>query len=255
MAASILVKDLFYRVSAQLSDLSPQFTRWTHTDLVDYYNDGARAIAKLMPSATMRMDSIKLDPGVRQSLDSVGPTRIIPGDGSTPTTLQCNQLVDVVCLMGEDGQTPGDAMRLFDRNAMDLMYPQWGSKTGTPREYAVDERMPKTFWVYPGVASDETWWVRCMLLADPVALPYDGDYSASGSDTTVLSIDDVNLDDLFNYMMARAHMRDAEYAAGAALAQVYVTAFVNSMNQRVKAMTGTSPNLQTLPNAPSQPAP
>ncbi len=254
MAATILVKDLFYRVSAALSDLSPQFTRWTQKDLVGYYNDGARAIAKLMPSAVTRMDAIKLEPGTRQSLESIPSTRIIPGDGSPAAQIQCNQLIDVVCLMGEDGLEPGNALRLFDRNMMDLVVPSWVSVTGTPREYAVDNRMPKTFWVYPGVPADETWWVRCMLLADPVPLPESGDYSATGTNTTKISLDDINLDDLQNYMMAKAHLRDAEYAAGAQLAQVYSAAFINSMNGRVKALTGTSPNLQTLPNAPSQPA-
>jgi len=255
MAGTILVRDMLWRASTQLTDTAPQFTRYTQFELVTWLNDAQRAIAKLMPSACARMDAIKLKAGARQTVDVIAAADVLPEDGSTATSaVHGNAIQDVICLMGADGLTRGNALHLFDREVLDRVVPGWAAQSGSPRQYAVDGRNPKVFWLSPGIAAGATLWALVSYLSDPATIPTSGDYSWTGSDTTKLSVDDVNSDDVLNYILARAMLKDAEYAAGASLAQGYSQAFINSMNSRVAAATGVNPNLQTLPNAPSTPA-
>ena len=94
------------------------------------------------------------------------------------------------------------------------------------------------------------------LLADPVLIPHatEGTYGWEGSSTVSISIDDKYVDDLMNYIMARAFMKDAEWAANPAMAQNYTSLFVGSINAQVTALTGVNPNLQSLPFNPNVPA-
>lgn len=250
MASSIYVKDVLYRVSAQLHDVSPQFTRWTQKELVLWLNDGQKAIAKYMPSSCARVDSVKLKPGTKQSIEKILSTEILPGDGSTPVEVYGNHLQTVIRNMGTNGSTAGNSIRVIDREVLDSNSPDWHTKTSTVvSTFAFDPRYPKIFYVSPGVPVTGLW-VELSYLADPVTVSVTGDYGAAGSDTTKISIDDMYVDDLVNYILARAYMKDAEFAANGNLAQAHSQMFVSSINAQVAARTGVNPNLQSLPLSP-----
>jgi hypothetical protein len=53
--------------------------------------------------------------------------------------------------------------------------------------------------------------------------------------------------------MARAFMKDAEWAANPQMAQSYTSMFVGSVNAQAAALTGANPNLQSLPFNPNVP--
>lgn len=250
MASSIYVKDVLYRVSAQLHDVSPQFTRWTQKELVLWLNDGQKAIAKYMPSSCARVDSVKLKPGTKQSIEKILSTEILPGDGSTPVEVYGNHLQTVIRNMGTNGSTPGNSVRVIDREVLDSNSPDWHTKTSTTvSTFAFDPRYPKIFYVSPGVPVTGLW-VEMSYLADPVTVTVSGDYGASGADTTKISIDDMYVDDLVNYILARSYMKDAEFAANSNLAAAHSQMFVSSINAQVAARTGVNPNLQSLPLSP-----
>lgn len=254
MASSTLVKDVLFRVSAQLLDITPQFTRWTERELVSWLNDAQKAIAKYMPSSCSRVDAVKLVPGTKQSIESISSVNIIPGDGSAPAAVFGNYLLSVLRNMGSNGLTPGRAIRLGDREVLDVNNPTWHSETGEyVSQYMFDPRFPKVFYVSPGIKSTGTYWAEVSFLADPTEILATG-HGMDGASTTKITIDDRYVDDLVNYILARAYMKDAEFAANPNLAAAHTAMFTSSINAQVAALTGVNPNLQSLPMSPSLPA-
>lgn len=255
MASSILVRDFLAGVSRQLRDTAPQFEQFSEVGMVDALNEGQRVIAKLLPHSCSRLDAIRLVAGARQSIDFIPAASVLPGDGSSPVDVRGAVVLGVHRLMGDNGQTPGRALRVVDREALDAIQPDWSTKTGLPREYTFDPRTPKVFFVSPGVAPATSLWAEVSMLADPTPVPNTGNLYGPGSTSTAkLSIDDRNSDDLFNYIMARMQLRDAEVSANSGMAQVYVQLFTNSLNAQVEALTGVNPNLKLLPLNPAAPA-
>lgn len=256
--AGALVRDVLYRVSGQLLDLAPQFVRWTEKELVFALNDGQRAIAKYVPIAGSRIDTIKLNAGSRQSIAHIPAASIKPGDGSTPADVHGLFLNDIVRNMGADGLTPGASVSVAARDALDAFYRLWHTKTGAKAidHYTFDPRTPQHFYVYPPLAAGGAW-VEASLIAAPKDVPLPqapGDYAHNGASEQAISLDDRWLDDLVNYILARAWMKDAEGAANAANVQLYTGLFINSINAQVQALTGQNPNLKLLPFAPDVPA-
>ena len=255
-----LVRDLFYRASSQLNDLSPQFTRWKQRELVDACNDGQRAIAKYMPSSSARVDTVKLSAGSKQSIERVLAASIIPGSGATAADVNGTYFQTAIRNMGAAGATPGPVIRVIDREVLDTGTPDWhvpvaGAYAGV-RGVVFDPRFPKIFYVWPAVPTATTWWIEQSMLADPVLIAHAAEavYGWEGTSTVDISIDDKYVDDLLNYIMARAFMKDAEWAANPAMAQNYTALFLGSINAQVTALTGVNPNLQSLPFNPNVPA-
>lgn len=251
MASSILVKDALFRVSSQLHDISPQFTRWPQRELVHWMNDGQKAIAKYLPSSCARVDSVKLKAGTKQSIEVVASTDVIPGDGTPAAQVFGHYLQAVLRNMGSNGSTAGHAIRLVDREILDVNSPDWHTKSASSvTQYTFDPRHPKVFYVNPGVTG--TVWVEISYLANPVEIPNVGteDYGLASEDDTRISIDDKYIDDLTHYILACAYMKDAEFAGNANLAAAHTQMFTGSINAQVAALTGVNPNLQSLPINP-----
>lgn len=255
-----LLREVFYRTSSQLNDLSPQFTRWKQREMVDACNDGQRAIAKYIPSSSARVDVVKLAAGSKQSIERILAASIVPGDGSTAADVNGTYFQTAIRNMGANGSTPGPSIRVIDREILDTTTPDWhvplaGGYAGV-RGVVFDPRYPKVFYAWPALPAATNWWIEQSMLADPVLIPHatEGAYAWEGSNTTTISIDDKYVDDLVNYIMARAFMKDAEWAANPAMAQNYTSMFVGSINAQVTALTGVNPNLQSLPFNPNVPA-
>lgn len=255
MAASTLIKEVLYRASDLLHDLNPQFKRWTQKAMVNYLNDGQIAIAKYLPQSCSRVDAVKLSTGTRQNIDKLLAASIKPGDGSTAVDTYGVAFLDILNNMGADGLTPGAAVRVVERDMLDAMDPDWHTRTGSAVEgVAFDTRFPRTFFVTPGVTGNV--WVNLAYIAIPAKVPNVGteDYGHAGTNTTVISISDVHMDDLVNYIMARAYLRDGEVSTSALQARNYTSLFAESINAQVKTATGTNPNLKALPMTPGVPA-
>jgi hypothetical protein len=249
VANTIRVRDLLHRVSMQLSDNAPQFKRWKEVELVHWLNDGQRVIAKYLPSAFSRVASIRLAPGSAQSIALVEAARVKPISGPG-VDLQGRVLVDVHANMGADGTTPGGSIKQLPRDSMDRHIPRWraAAPTGAIEIFTYDARTPQVFHVYP--QANATTWVELALLVNPADVPLPGSpgaYGSEGASAVVLSVDDMNSDDLANYILARAQMKEAEVAGNRELAAMYAQMFVSSINAQAKALTGSDPKLRTLP--------
>ena len=256
MASTVLVKDVLWRAAVLLQDTTPQFHRNTEQELVDWLNDGYVAITTLLPSACSRLDAIKLAPGTRQSIRAIPAANCKPGDGSTPTEpIYGNQLLDAVCNMGADGLSPGRAVRMVSRRMLDSQNRNWHTTTASViSAVTFDPAYPGYFFVSPGVPASPAVWMLAAFTAQPVKTPNTGTagselYLKGGASTAVISIADENGPDLVNYIAARAHMKEVDWAEPAKVA-AFTAAFTGSLNARVMAQTGHNPNLKRLPMAP-----
>lgn len=251
MASTVKVRDVLWRVSVILQDTTPQFQQWPERELVHWLNDAQVAITKFLPLACSRVDAIKLAAGTRQSIETIQAVDCKPGDGSSPVApVYGTQVLDVIRNMGANGTTAGKAIRLVDREVLDSQSPTWHTLTASAvASFMYDPRTPRYFYVTPGVTG--TVWVEVAYTAQPIAIPNTGTPGAEvyPNDTgaaTAISIADEFADDLVNYVVARAHMKDAKYG-DPSKAVAYSQLFTGSLNAKVAAVTGNNPNLTRLP--------
>ena len=154
------------------------------------------AIAKYLPQAGARSDSIKLRAGTKQDLTKVLAADIKPGDGSTAADTYGIALLDVVRNMGVDGMTPGRVIRVVDRETRDNNDPDWHSKSGAVmREYVAEKSLPKVWYAVPGVPTGTAVWADINWLAEPKRIPAGGApgseiYLADGASSELLGIND-----------------------------------------------------------------
>ncbi len=257
MTATVTVREVIRRISVLLNEQSPQYVRWMETELVDWLNDAQMAITSFLPSACSRVDAIKLKPGTRQSIESIAAADCKPGDGSTPTTgttIAGKQILDFIRNMGTDGASPGRPLRLVSREVLDSQSPGWHAVSGpSVATVCFNPQTPLYFYVYPGVPANTNVWAELAYTAAPLKIPNTGSpgaelYLTSGSNATVISVADEYVDDLVNYVVARANMKDMKEASPAA-ATTFTALFTNSLNAKVQARTGSNPNLKALPFA------
>lgn len=258
MAATALVKDVLWRASVLLNDVSPQYQRWSERELVSWLNDAQTAIAKHLPAAHSRIDALKLRPGTLQSIENIAPADCKPGVGPAPTLpVRGLQVLDVVRNMGPDGATPGLSISRTERDILDTTTRDWHTIVrGRVDSYMFDPRVPRAFYVTPGVWAPEAGavWVEVAYSAQPQAIlntaPAGSEaYRVEGTSTQTISVDDEFVEDLVNYVVARGNMKDTEWADRNKAAG-FTALFVSSLNAKVAAVTGNNPNLQRLPFAP-----
>lgn len=251
MASTILVKDVLWRVAVLLQDTAPQFQRWPERELVHWLNDAQRAISKFLPMACCRVDSVKLAPGTRQSIEAIPQANIVPGDGiALAAPVYGIQLLNPRRNMGANGTTPGRAIRMVERDVLDSQDPDWHTRVGAVINSVIyDAQSPRYFYVTPGVTGDV--WVELAYSAKPREIPNTGVpgsdlYLHSGSSTAVIGVDDEYVSDLVNYTVALANMKDVKYA-DPQMAQQATRSFTESLNAKVAAVKGANPNLTVLP--------
>ena len=255
----MLVREFFRRVSTTMGDAAPQFRRWGELEMVQATNDGQNALAKYLPSAGGRIDSVKLQPGSKQYLGTIPANRIIPGNGSTPADVTVIQAQSVVCNMGSDGATPGAAVSVVSREMLDAHSRAWRAVAGASEieHYTFNPQTPQYIYVYPPVRAVGDVWVEMELLACPPAIPDPasaGVYGTSGASSAVLGVPDIHADDLLHYVCARLWMKDSEDGTNAARAQYHAGIFIQSLNAQAVVQIGNNPGLKVLPLTPSIPA-
>ena len=125
--ATMTVNTVLMRCNTLLKD--PGFIRWTKQELLDYYNDAARAIVIVRPDAYCKNESFSCVAGTKQVLPA-GALR----------------LIEVI------RNSDGPAIRNIPRKALDDADPNWhlSSTTVKVSAYIYDERDPHTFYLYPG---------------------------------------------------------------------------------------------------------
>lgn len=210
---SILVSEILVRVSTLLLD--EEHTRWPVEELIRWINDTPGALLSRRPAAISRTTIHTLVQGTYQT---------IPDDGVL--------LLDVVRNMGTDGITPGRPVRRSDRQQIDDIDPDWhtGTAKDVIKQYTFDDRLPKSFYVYPpAIAGTKVELVDAAL---PATVADEGDTLAIGAEY---------IDPICNYVVYRAQSKDSEFANGA-VAGAYYQAFEAALGVKSQADASASPN-------------
>lgn len=211
------VASLLSRAAVILQD--PTSIRWPQTELLDWLNDGQREIALFKPNVFVKNTTVQLVAGTKQSL---------PADGVS--------LIDVVRNMGTNGSTPGAAIRVVTREILDAQISNWHSSTASAvvKHYVYTPLDPKTFYVYPPQPTGAGTQNQAEVV-----------YVASPTDATLVStitIDDIYMTALLNYILFRAYTKDAEYANNAQLAQLYYTQYQAILQGKTASELAANPN-------------
>lgn len=203
---SVLVSSIVEKAGHLLLD--DAHVRWGVPEIIRWVNEAMGAIVHLRPDAFSRTGCMTLVAGTYQSLPN----------GSTA-------FLDATRNLGEDGITPGRAIRITDRKSLDDANPDWHSlaKSGVIRHYMFDPRTPRAFYVYPP-ALDET-----KIEVKHVVLP-----AAVDDETDTLPIGLEFIGPVVNYVCYRCNLKDSEFA-NAEVAKLFYQAFEASLGLKPTA--------------------
>jgi hypothetical protein len=209
----------------QLIDISG--VRWTRAELLKWLNDGLRQIVLMQPNAMNTPGAVQLVAGTRQLLPTGGW-----------------MLLGIYRNMGTTGTTPGRAVRIISRELLDAFNPDWHTTTASAvtKNYIYDLQDQTAYYVYP--PSTGTNYLEINYSLQPTDLT---------SESQAIPMFDVYQGPLLDYIMFRACTKDAEYAAGVTLGQMYLTTFSASTSVKGQSETTGSPELGLLPRNPTMP--
>lgn len=183
---TVTVNSLVTRASTVLTDTSN--IRWTTTEIVDWFNEGAVPIVEKYPDACTKTVNLTLVAGSKQAN---------PAD--------CIEIVDMRQNSGGAAITP------CDRNSLDRFQPTWmTTPTASTVKHWMDDPQPDTFYVYPAQSATPAT-VVLTYAAIPAAMTSGGN----------ITIRDIYSENLVNYALYRAFSKDAEFGGDPQRAAAY----------------------------------
>jgi hypothetical protein len=213
----VTATELINSAAIQLTDTTN--VRWTRAELLSWLNSAQRQIVLAQPYANAKTTLLQLITGTRQA---------IPSDGW--------MLLDVYRDFA-NLTTPVRAVREIDRQIIDSQLPAWHAapQTNPVQNFVYNLTEPLAFFVYP--PSDGTHLVEISYSQVPAELSSE---TVSGSATTI-ELPDVYATPILDYMCARACMKDAEYAPGVAMAQMYMQQFTAAVGADQASLMADAP--------------
>lgn len=209
--------DVINTVARQLNDAA--FTRWTQADHFSYLTEGLRQCVVVQPRSYPVTDVVELAAGKTK--------QEIPVDGSS--------LIDVVRNMGADGLTPGYAVTVADRQALDASDPGWHFAAGSTsvNNYTYDDRNPLTFYVSPPTHATTKVFVEIVYAGLPEAVETMND---------LLPVQDLYMGALIEYQLYRCFSVNSKSAEDRQNAQTHLGVFYAMLGEKEKAAMLISPN-------------
>jgi hypothetical protein len=210
------------RAQIILNDTSA--VRWLAADLLEWLNDGVRAICHFVPEASVTTEFVQLAQGTKQSL-------------TTLSTGNALRLIDVTRNVTDGTGFPAlRAVRSVDRRELDMAHPTWhADATGTTvTQFMYDPRNPLEFFVYPPQPASGQAFVELVYSSYPADLT---------ADTQTVGIDDTYVTALVDYIVYRALSIDAEYGANPQRVAAHWQAFV----QAAQGKAGGDPLVEPTP--------
>lgn len=204
---TITAQSIIDRAETLLLDTSN--VRWPAAELLDWLNDGQRAIVAVRPDANAVTESVALVAGTKQSL---------PAEGY--------QLINVVRNMGTSGTSPGRAVRYAPMRLLNEQYPDWHTETATTtiEHFLTEPRSPKTFYVYPPATA-----------SIQVEIVYSKAPTNVASLGATITLDDIYATSLLDYVLYRAYSKDGEVPGSAARAVAHFQAFEMGLGLKAQA--------------------
>ncbi len=187
--------------------------RWTDAELLTYLNDGQRELVNFRPEAKATHANVLLAAGTEQTLPS-GGLRLIK-----VTRNMSGSAADA---------TGGKSIRIIEEDLVNSIDPDWHDPTVTGysahgsvvKNYIFDGDDPKKFYVYPGIKSGSSAYIEIVYSALPTDL---------SSVSSTIDVDDIYGNALLNFVLYRAYLKDAEYAANNQRAGSHYQLFTSSI--------------------------
>lgn len=212
--------------------------RWTDAELLVYINDGQREIVNFKPETKATHANVSLATGTEQSLPSGGLRLLKVTRNMSGTAADA---------------TGGRAIRIIEEDLLNSIDPDWNDPTVTGssahgsiiKNYVFDPDDPKKFYVYPGVKSGSNAYIEVVYSASPTDL-------SSASDT--IDVDDIYGNALVDFVLYKAYLKDAEYAANQQRAGTHFQLFTASLSGGGQAQITVNPNTErgSVPSMNSQ---
>lgn len=206
--ATVTVDSILKRVNTLLNDRT--WVRWPKQELLDYYNDAAKAIVLMRPDAHTKNAQFNCAAGTKQTL---------PADAL--------RLIEVL------RNANGKVIRYVVRKALDDSYPDWhSSNTATTVDnYTYEERDPKTFYLHPGPAAAVKVDVIYSVAPQSKALAE----VESAQSPALADLDDIYINPIIDFMLYRCFSKDAEYSANSNRAAGHYNAFLQQLGEKTQA--------------------
>lgn len=206
--ANLLVSAVITRAARLLYDQTN--VRWTVDELVEYAGDAEQQIVLVRPDLNAVNAAIQLAAGTKQS---------IPDDGV--------RFLRAIRNRGSTGNQLGNAIRSTYMEALDSEIRDWHSRTTTNdvQHYMADNRDPKTFYIYPGLANAATLYIEILYGQAPPLVSSPGD---------AFTLDAVHVNPLVDWVCYRAFSKDAEYGGNPQRAQAHYAAFYNALQVQMR---------------------
>lgn len=191
---TILVSTVINKAATMLYDANN--VKWGRSELLQWFNDAQRSLVSLVPETSATTTNIQLVAGVRQTIPAAAWI-----------------LLEATRNMG-NGSTSGRLIKRVDRAMFDETNPTWASDAANAvtTMYMYNLRDRTTFYVYP--AATGATYIEIVYSVNPTELTEAG---------TIL-VADIYVPALLDYIMWRAHSKDAPYAS-AEKAQAYMQSY------------------------------
>lgn len=202
---------------------------WTEPELLHWTNDAMRAIALVKPGAFAKREKWQLVAGFKQSLPA----------GAL-------QILGPLYNMGADGNTPGRAILLGDREIKDRFEPSWRSANGatTIREYFYDvAREPKVFEVSPPAGAATPPYVEATLAVVPAEI--------DGAEED-LPCDDIYIPAAIQWVIGCAFSKDEEQTPNFQRASRAFSMFFNLLGIKPRTELIAAPKVRQILEPPAQ---
>lgn len=219
------------KVRAVLQDTTS--VRWPDSELIEWVNDAQHEIALIKPDATAINESIPLAGGTKQSLpaNALRLLRVI------------RNMQDAAVGVG------GRAIRIVDREILDAQDPNWHDPFSTGlsafdtvvKHYMYDEQDPLHFYVYPGIDGQ-------IRPAPMIEIIYSAKPAEVVSRASQLSVPDLYVNAVMNYVLYMAYMKDAEYSGNSQRAASHYQIFAASVTGKGTVDAMTTPNVDVRAN-------
>lgn len=220
--------ELLTRAATILQDAA--HTRWPLPELVNWTNDGMRAIVLAKPSANAASVVLSLAYGTRQTLTDATHLMLL----RIPRNLKS----------ADTPRVGGRVVRPTTREVLDASSPSWHDPIEAPfkrevRQYVYDEEEPRAFYVYPGNTGEG--FVEAVVSKLPTPLTASGDPNTIGSYSAELALPEPYPVVLLDYVLARAFAKD-DMAGDASRAAMHYQAFAAALGVKIQVEGANSPN-------------
>ena len=233
---ALTAANIVSRASMIIQDLTN--VRWPLSELTNWLNDSRREIAVVRQDIYSKTDdSMTLSNGAKQTLPPLGL-----------------RLMDIPRNAG------GPAVTLTQRGFLDQQNPAWQEMAGVAeiKHFMVDERDPRTFWVYPPASTAASVMVIYQKAPTDFGVSESGGvFTSTGGDATTAGeltpFEELYGGAMVDYICYRAFSKDSEYAGNAQRALAHYQQFANALGLGRQKDFDNSANFNNIGSAPNRP--